>query len=470
MMGAKETSLPEERPRPEDDPSEQARDRTLGRASLPAGLDRVQVAARGSRHTRFTALLHHVNEAALLRAFQRQRRAASAGVDGMTVERYERDLERNIRDLCDRVHSGRYRPQPVRRTYIPKADGGCRPLGVPALEDKIVQGAVAEVLSAIYEADFLGFSYGFRPRRSAHHALQALHTALMTRKALWVLDADIRRFFDSVNHEWLLRMLSHRIADPRVLRLIRQWLRAGVMERGEWKDAVDGTPQGAGISPLLANVFLHYVLDLWVHRWRRQAHGCVSVVRYADDFVMAFESEADARKMLAGLTERLVKFGLALHEEKTRLIMFGKYAAERRHRIGKGRPETFDFLGFTHYCATSRDGNFIVKRKTQRKRKIRKLKELRIEARRRMHSPVAKQHEWLSAVLRGHFAYYGLASNMRSMVGFAYEVRRLWLRVLARRSQRGMTWDRFNRLMKAFPLPMPTTTRSTSAKSALATG
>jgi RNA-directed DNA polymerase len=469
-MGAKETSPPEERPRPEDDPSEQARDRTLGRASLPAGLDRVQVAARRSRHTRFTALLHHVDEAALLRAFQRQRRAASAGVDGMTVERYERDLERNIRDLCDRVHSGRYRPQPVRRTYIPKADGGHRPLGVPALEDKIVQGAVAEVLSAIYEADFLGFSYGFRPRRSAHHALQALHTALMTRKALWVLDADIRRFFDSVNHEWLLRMLSHRIADPRVLRLISQWLRAGVMERGEWKDAVDGTPQGAGISPLLANVFLHYVLDLWVHRWRRQAHGCVSVVRYADDFVMAFESEADARKMLAGLTERLVKFGLALHEEKTRLIMFGKYAAERRHRLGKGRPETFDFLGFTHYCATSRDGKFIVKRKTQRKRKIRKLKELRIEARRRMHSPVAQQHEWLSAVLRGHFAYYGLPSNMRSMVSFAYEVRRLWLRVLARRSQRGMTWDRFNRLMKAFPLPMPTATRSTSAKSTLATG
>jgi RNA-directed DNA polymerase len=401
-MAAKATSLPEERPRPEDDPSEEARDRTQGRASLPAGLDRVQVAARGSRHTRFTALLHHVDDAALLRAFQRQRRAASAGVDGMTVERYERDLERNIRDLCDRVHSGRYRPQPVRRTYIPKADGGHRPLGVPVLEDKIVQGAVAEVLSAIYEADFLGFSYGFRPRRSAHHALQALHTALMTRKALWVLDADIRRFFDSVNHEWLLRMLSHRIADPRVLRLIGQWLRAGVIERGEWKDAIDGTPQGAGISPLLANVFLHYVFDLWVHRWRKQAHGCVSVVRYADDFVMAFESEADAWKMVADLTERLAEFSLALHEEKTRLIMFGKYAAERRLRIGKGRPETFDFLGFTHYCAISRDGKFIVKRKTQRKRKIRKLKELRIEARRRMHSPVAKQHEWLSAVLRGH--------------------------------------------------------------------
>jgi len=241
------------------------------------------MAARRSRQARFTALLHHVDEAALLRSFQRQRRAASAGVDGMTVESYEGELERNIRDLRDRVHSGRYRPHPVRRTFIPKADGGHRPLGVPVLEDKIVQGAVAEVLNAIYEADFLGFSYGFRPRRSAHHALHALHSALMTRKALWVLDADIRSFFDSVTHEWLPRMLSHRIADPRVLRLIGQWLRAGVMERGEWKAAVEGTPQGAGISPLLANVFLHYVLDLWVHRWRQDARGCVSVVRYADD-------------------------------------------------------------------------------------------------------------------------------------------------------------------------------------------
>ncbi len=470
LMGAKATSQPEGRPRPEDDPNERARDRTQGRGSLPAGLARVNVAARRSRQTRFTALLHHVDEAALLRAFRRQRRAASAGVDGITVETYEHNLERNLRDLCDRVHSGRYRPQPVRRTYIPKADGGRRPLGVPALEDKIVQGAVAEVLSAVYEADFLGFSYGFRPHRSAHHALQALHTALMTRKVLWVLDADIRSFFDSVNHEWLLRMLSHRIADPHILRLIGQWLRAGIMESGEWKAALDGTPQGAGISPLLANVFLHYVLDLWVHRWRRQAHGCVSIVRYADDFVMGFESEADARRMLTDLAERLAKFGLALHENKTRLILFGKFAAERRHRLGMRRPETFDFLGFTHYCAISRDGRFIVKRKTQRQRKIRKLKELRIEARRRMHRPVAEQREWLSAVLRGHFAYYGLQGNMRSMVSFAYEVRCLWLRALARRSQRGMTWDRFNRLLKAFPLPMPTITQPMSARSTPATG
>ena len=462
-MGAKATSQPEGRPRPEDDPIEAARDRTQGRGSLPAGLARVSVAARRSRQTRFTALLHHVDEAALLRAFRRQRRAASAGVDGMTVEAYERELEDNLRDLRDRVHSGRYRPQPVRRTYIPKADGGRRPLGVPTLEDKIVQGAVAEVLSAVYEADFLGFSYGFRPHRSAHQALQALHTALMTRKVLWVLDADIRSFFDSVNHEWLLRMVSHRIADSRILRLIGQWLRAGILESGEWKEAGEGTPQGAGISPLLANIFLHYVLDLWVHRWRQQAQGYVSVVRYADDFVMGFESEADARRMLAELSERLAKFGLALHEQKTRLILFGKFAAERCRRVGLRRPATFDFLGFTHYCATSRDGRFVVKRKTQRKRMIRKLNELRIKARERMHRPVAEQHEWLSAVLRGHFGYYGLRSNMRSMTSFAYEVRRLWQRALARRSQRGLTWDRFNRMLRVFPLPQPTITRSVSA-------
>jgi RNA-directed DNA polymerase len=459
-MGAKATSSPEGRPRPEDGSDETARDRTQGRNTPPAGLARLTAAARRSRQTRFTALLHHVDEDALRRAFARQRRAASAGVDGMTVEAYALDLESNLRDLCDRVHTGRYRPQPVRRTYIPKADGGRRALGVPTLEDKIVQGAVAEVLSAIYEVDFLGFSYGFRPRRSAHHALDALHTALMTRKVLWVLDADIRSFFDSVDHEWMLRILSHRIADPRILRLVGQWLRAGVMEGSEWKEATEGTPQGAGISPLLANVFLHYVFDLWVHRWRGDARGQVSIVRYADDFVMGFERENDARQMLVDLDNRMAKFGLRLHEDKTRLIMFGKFAAERRARLGLRRPETFDFLGFTHYCAQSRDGQFVVKRKTQRKRMIRKLKELRIEARRRMHQPFAEQRQWLSAVLRGHFAYFGVRGNMRAMGSFACEVRKLWHWALARRSQRGMTWDRFNRLLSVFPLPTPTITRA----------
>ena len=300
---------------------------------MPSNLARVNAAARAAVQTRFTALLHHVDVEALERAFRRQKRQASAGVDGITVADYEQNLEANLQDLCTRVHTGRYRPQPVRRVYIPKADGGRRPLGVPTLEDKIVQGAVAEMLSAIYEVDFLGFSYGFRPGRNPHQALSSLHTAIMSQRVNWVLDADIRSFFDSVDHEWLLRMLAHRIADPRVLRLVRMWLEAGILESDEWHETDRGTPQGAGISPLLANIFLHYVLDLWVHQWRRRhARGRVSIVRYADDFVMGFESEVDARQMLADLKERLAKFGLALHEDKTRLIEFGRLPALARRQ------------------------------------------------------------------------------------------------------------------------------------------
>ncbi|HUZ74142.1 MAG TPA: group II intron reverse transcriptase/maturase, partial [Stellaceae bacterium] len=306
----------------------------------------MNAAARSAVQTPFTALLHHVDVVALERAFRRQKRRASAGVDGITVADYEQKLEANLQDLCARVHTGRYRPQPVRRVYIPKADGGRRPLGVPTLEDKIVQGAVAEVLSAIYEADFLGFSYGFRPGRNPHQALSSLHTAIMSQRVSWVLDADIRSFFDSVDHGWLLRMLAHRIADPRILRLVRMWLEAGILESDEWFETERGTPQGAGISPLLANIFLHYVLDLWVHRWRRrEAHGRVSIVRYADDFVMGFENEADARRMLSDLKERLAGFGLALHEDKTRLIEFGRLPALARQRRGERRPKTFAFLG-----------------------------------------------------------------------------------------------------------------------------
>jgi group II intron reverse transcriptase/maturase len=332
------------------------------------------------------------------------------------------------------------------------------------LEDKIVQGAVAEVLSAVYEVDFLGFSYGFRPKRSPHQALKALEKALITRKVNWVLDADIRRFFDSVDHEWLLRMIAHRIADPRILRLIRQWLRAGILESGEWSETVEGTPQGSGISPLLANIFLHYAFDMWVAQWRRrQAHGDVIVIRYADDTLLGFEKEQDARRLLSDLKRRLAHFGLRLHDKKTRLIEFGRFAAERRASRGEQRPETFDFLGFTHCCGRTKDGRFIIRRKTQRKRMLRKLKELRTEARRRMHWLIGEQQRWLAAVLRGHYAYYGVPTNGRSLSNFAYEVQKLWFKVLRRRSQKShMTWSRFNDLLKIFPLPNSRLSRSLS--------
>lgn len=442
------------RSRLEDGLSERRQDRTQRRKPLPSSLARVHEAASRDKRTRFTALLHHVNVEALGRAFGRLKRGAAAGVDGETVATYEQRLSEKLQGLCDRVHRGGYRPEPVRRVHIPKPDGGQRPLGIPALEDKIVQGAVAEVLSAIYEVDFVGFSYGFRPGRSPHRALRALHTALMTQYVNWVLDADIRRFFDSVNHEWLLRMVAHRVADSRILGLIRGWLGAGVLDGNVWSETVEGTPQGAGISPLLANIFLHYVLDLWVHQWRtRHARGRVIIVRYADDFVMGFQYEADARKMHADLRERLAAFSLALHEDKTRLLEFGRLSTERREARGDRRPETFAFLGFTHYCARSRDGRFVVKRRTDRRRLTRKLHTVRTEQRRRMHTPLPEQHRWLCSILRGHYRYYGLPSNYQALDGFYREVCRGWFRALRRRSQRRLTWDRFNEWLATFPLP-----------------
>ena len=454
-MAAKETSRPEGRPRLVGNSGEEAEDRTRSRSILPANLARVNDAAKRSRQTRFTALLHHVDVEALERAFRRLRRKAAPGVDGMTVDAYAGDLEENLRDLCDRLHGGRYRPRPVRRAYIPKADGGQRPLGILALEDKIVQGAVAEVLNAIYEADFLDCSYGFRPRRSAHQALRTVREAITTEPVNWVLDADIRRYFDSVDHDWLMRMVAHRIADPRVLQLIRRWLRAGILEGGVYADTVEGTPQGAGISPLLANIFLHYVLDLWAEQWkRRHATGHVRLVRYADDYLLMFQRRQDAEAMTAALTERLAKFGLHLHEDKTRLIEFGRFAEANRRRKGRARPEVFDFLGLTHYCGKTRDGRFLLCQKTQRKRMIRKLKELRREMWRRMHQRLRDQHAWLCSVLRGHYAYFGISGNSRALGRFRLQVMKAWRRVLLRRSQRPkLSWERFNGLLKVFPLP-----------------
>ncbi len=457
LIPPKETRREEGRSRPEETPNKEGGSRTQGRDYLPPNLARVNEAARKSRRSRFTALMHHVDLDALTRAFGRQKRSAAPGVDGETVETYELQLEENLRELLRRLHNGGYRPSPVRRAYIPKSDGGKRPLGVTTLEDKIVQSAVAEVLSAIYEADFLGFSYGFRPGKSPHHALSALQIAIITRRVNWILDADISKFFDSVNHEWLMQMLRHRIADRRILSLIEGWLRAGVLESGMWSETVEGTPQGSGISPLLANVFLHYVLDLWANQWRTKTEGMVSIIRYCDDFVIGFERQSDAMLMHKDLEERLGKFGLMFHKEKTRLIPFGRFAKRPMKADGsRSRLPTFNFLGFTHYCAMSQQGKFVVKRKTQGKRMIRKLKDIREEMRLRMHEPMEDQHRWLAAVLRGHYRYYGLPANSYCLASFTYQVKLSWFKTLRRRGGRiEMSWKRFDEYLKTFQLPRP---------------
>ena len=457
QMTVKATNRSEGRPQPPGTPGQARRDRTQSRKPLPANLARVNDAARGSRQTQFTALLHHVDVGALERAFRRLRRKAAPGIDGVTVADYEDHLEANLQALCARLHRNQYRPQPVLRTYIPKADGGRRPLGILALEDKIVQGAVAEVLSAVYEADFLDCSFGFRPGRSPHQALRTVHDAIMGERVGWIVECDIRNFFGELDQAWLLRMLAHRIADPRILRLIRLWLRAGVMENGVYAETVEGTPQGSGISPLLANIYLHYVLDLWVQQWQgRHATGRMRLVRFADDYLLTFERRADAEAMLAALPDRMARFGLVLHEDKTRLIEFGRFAEANRRRRGAGRPETFDFLGFTHYCGRTRAGRFMVQRKTQRKRMIRKLTELRREMKRRMHHRLADQHQWLSAVLRGHYAYYGITGNSRCIATFQFQLQTWWRWVLRRRGQRPkLPWQRFYAILKVYPLPPP---------------
>jgi group II intron reverse transcriptase/maturase len=417
----------------------------------------VNDAAKRSRQTRFTALFHHIDVEALERAFRRQKRKAAPGVDGMTVAAYEQDLGSHLRALHARLQANQYRPQPVLRRYIPKTDGGERPLGLLCLEDKIVQSAVAEVLNAIYEVDFCASSFGFRPGRGPHDALRTVQAAIMSERVNWVVDADIRNFFSSVDHAWIERMIAHRIADPRIMRLIRLWLRAGVMDDGVYTETLEGTQQGAGISPLLANVYLHYVLDLWVAQWqRREARGHVRLVRFADDYLLLIEDRDDAQRMLAALSERLAKFNLQLHEGKTRLVEFGRFAEANRRRRGEGRPETFDFLGFTHYVGKTRKGRFMVQRKTQRKRLIRKLKELRLAMRKRMHNPVPDQSRWLGAVLRGHYAYFGITGNAKSIAIFHREVVKWWHWVLRRRGQRPkLPWERFNAILKRCPLPKP---------------
>ncbi len=396
--------------------------RMQGRVSVSNRLERVRQAAQRDSRMKFTALLHHVYALDMLReAYYDLKRDAAAGVDEETWQQYGQDLEGNLQDLSDRLKRGAYRALPVRRVYIPKADGRQRPLGVPVVEDKIVQRATVAVLNAIYETEFLGFSYGFRPGRSQHNALDALNVGLMKRQVNWVLDADIRGFFEAISHEWLVKFVEHRIGDRRVIRLIQKWLKAGALENGTWTQQEEGTQQGGSASPLLANVYLHYVFDLWVQRWRqRSANGEVIVVRFADDIIVGFQYRSEADRFLAAMRERLTKFGLE---------------------------ETFNFLGFSHICGKTRKGWFTVARQTERRRVQTKLKEVKAELRRRLHAPVPDVGQWLRSVVTGHYRYYGVPGNYTALAGFRDHISRLWHRALGRRSQKGhVTWERMARL------------------------
>ncbi len=435
---------------------QQSTRRAQDRASVSQALARVRQAARLRRKEKFTALLHHVDAPMLRTAFHALKRDAAPGVDGLTWETYEKDLDRRIENLHSQVQSGAYRAQPSRRSYIPKEDGSKRPLAVAALEDKIVQRATAAVLNAIYEEEFLGFSYGFRPKRSQHDALDALIVGIASRKVNFIFDADIRSFFQEVSQEWVVRFLEHRIGDTRIIRLIQKWLRAGILEEGIVTIEEKGTGQGSVISPLLANIYLHYVFDLWAERWRRrEAAGDMIIVRYADDLVVGFEHESDARRFWDAMRERLREFSLSLHPDKTRLIEFGRHAAANRQRRGLGKPETFKFLGFVIICGKSRRGRFLIKRKSRRDRMATRLRAIKEELRRRRHRPLPETGKWLVQVVAGYFAYHAVPTNGPAISAFRYYVTVLWHRALSRRSQRAkLAWERMKKLADDF-LPKP---------------
>jgi group II intron reverse transcriptase/maturase len=420
--------------------------RTQGRGTASSGLAGVRQVAQRERDVQFTALLHHITVVLLEQSYFALKRKSAPGIDGVTWQSYGENLTEKLTALHDQIHRGSYRAQPARRTMIPKADGTERPLSILCLEDKIVQQAVVYVLEAIYEPDFMGFSYGFRRGRGQHDALDALSVGLQRKRVNWVLDADIQRFFDAMNHEWMLRFLQHRIGDKRLLRLIVKWLKVGVMNEQHIERSQVGAPQGAVISPILANVYLHYAFDLWANQWRRRnATGDVIIIRYADDSVFGFEYEHEAQQFLRDLQERLKGFGLTLHPEKTRLIRFGRTAARDRKKLGLGKPEVFDFLGFTHFCSQGkRSGSFVVGRKTNKKRMRATLQLIKLELRRRLHDTIALTGKWLSKVLTGHMNYFSVPGNYPSLWAFFTEVRNYWLRSLRRRSQKAfISWGQF---------------------------
>ena len=447
----------EKRRMAERNPSKQNRGRAQNRITLPNELDRIRHAARKNREEQFVSLWHHVYDIGRLRrSFLKLKRNSAAGIDKMTWKEYGQDLENNLENLSKRLQQGSYRAKAVKRVFIPKLDGRKRPIGIPVLEDKIVQKSMVEVLNAIYEVDFLGFSYGFRPGRSQHNALNAVVEAIEGRKVNWVLDVDISGFFDAIDHEWLIKFIEHRVRDKRVIRQIRKWLNAGVMEVGQWRKTEEGTPQGGSASPLLANIYLHYVFDLWANSWRkRKESGDVVMIRYADDIVLGFQYQHELKRFLKELEKRFEKFNLKLHPRKTHSIEFGRYAAERRKERGKGKPETFDFLGFTHICSRSRMGKFTVLRKTSVKKMRNKLQELKRTLREKMHWSIPDVGKWLKSVIIGHCRYYGVPWNGKSLTTFRSVLTRMWYKTLRRRSQKSrITWKRMSRLAKIW-LPIP---------------
>lgn len=438
-------------------PPTQPREIVCSRSDLQSAQLRIRHAARKDKGLRFTTLWHHVYNIDCLReAYLGIKRHAAPGVDEQTWQQYGEELETNLHDLSGRLQRGAYQAKPVLRIYVPKADGSQRPIGIPVLEDKIVQRATVGILNNVYEIDFKGFSYGFRPRRSQHNALDAISVGINTQKVNWVFDADIRGFFDAIDHAWVIKFIEHRIADQRVVRHIKKWLNAGVLEDGELTRTEEGTPQGGSISPLLANIYLHYVFDLWADSWRRQTgRNKVTIVRFADDFVVGFQSRTDAEQFQKELKERLKGFNLELHADKTRLIEFGLFAAENRKKRGEGKPETFDFLGFTHISGKNRKGKFAVLRQTMRKKMQRKLAELKQELRKRMHTPITEVGKWLRSVLLGHYRYYGVPNNSRRLSAFRYHLLCYWKWTLRRRSQRQRTtWERMNLIATRW-LPLP---------------
>jgi len=431
--------------------------RTQSRAAVSQAQARIREAVDRNRKEKLTALLHHVSVDVLRAAFFALKRRAAPGVDAMTWEAYAEECEEYLVILHDKLHSGAYRALPSRRTYIPKADGKQRPLGIAALEDKIIQAAVVMILTPIYEAEFLGFSYGFRPGRGQHDALDALAYGIKGRNVRWILDADIRSFFDTINHEWLVRFLEHRIGDRRIIRLVRKWLTAGVLDKGRTVATEEGTPQGAVISPLLANLYLHYVYDLWVVAWRRRnATGDMIVVRYADDTIVGFQHQKDAERFLADLKERIAKFALELHPDKTRLIAFGRFVAEQRRARGEPRPETFDFLGFTHICGAKRNGRgFQLLRKTRRRSKWGAIQKIGEKLRQMRHEPIDEQGRKLAGMLEGHYAYFAVPTNIDTVRALRHHAKVRWYLSLRRRSQRrSLTWRRMNVIVdKHLPHP-----------------